>query len=276
VREGDDDALTRPHERGELVLGLRQSTGNERRPLSLEGERLARWKRVQQRRLPERHRLEPLFLPDHADLVGLPHEIGTVRHWPHQIRRDRDRLAVVDERRLDEIQAALDGRIDDRRLDRMECALRERRERAHLFDLVAPELDAERLAAGRREDVDEPAANRELAALVGAFDTFVAGERKRLGEVFEADPLARRDPNRLRPRVRRWHRLGQRRGRSGDEATGGEYIERASAFADEVRRGFEAGTPVDAPARQHRNAFVTEEPGRSFGCVTCVLILRRQ
>ena len=158
----------------------------------------------------------------------------------------------------------------------MECALRERRERAHLFDVVAPELDAQRLAAGRREDVDEPAANRELAALVGTLDTFVAGERKRLGELFEADPVARRDPDRLRPRVRRWHRLGQRRGRSGDEPAGGEDIERASAFADEVRRGFEAGAPVDAPARQHRDAFVTEEPGRAFGCVAGVLILRRQ
>jgi len=36
----------------------------------------------------------------------------------------------------------------------MQCALRERRERTHLLDLVAPELDAQRLSARRREDVD--------------------------------------------------------------------------------------------------------------------------
>ena len=276
MREGDDDALARAHERGELVLGFRQPTGDEGRPLRLEGERLARGKRVQQCRLAERHRLETLFLPDRADLVGLPHEIGTARHGPHQVGRDRDRLAVVDERRLDQIQAALGGRIDDRRLDRMQCALRERRERAHLLDLVAPELDAQRLAARRREDVDEPAANGELAALVGALDTFVARERERLGELLEADPLARRDPDRLRPRVRRRHRLGERRGRSGDEPAGGEHVERACALTDEVRRGFEAGAPVDAPARQHRDAFVAEEPGGAFGGVAGVLILRRE
>jgi hypothetical protein len=137
-----------------------------------------------------------------------------------------------------------------------------------------PRTRSERLAAGRREDVDEPAANRELAALVGALDTFVAGERKCLGELFEADPVARRDPDRLRPRVRRWHRLGQRRGRCGDEPAGGEDIERASAFADEVRRGFEAGAPVDAPARQHRDAFIAEEPRGALGGVASVLILR--
>ena len=82
----------------------------------------------------------------------------------------------------------------------MQCALRERRERPHLLDLVAPELDAQRLATRRREDVDEPTADGELAALVGALDTFVARERERLGELLEADSSAGRDPDRLGPR----------------------------------------------------------------------------
>ena len=45
------------------------------------------------------------------------------------------------------------GRIDRDLLDLTEGALGERRERADAFDLVAEELDAERLAAGRRSPI---------------------------------------------------------------------------------------------------------------------------
>ena len=60
----------------------------------------------------------------------------------------------------------------------MQRALCERRERTNRFDLVAEELDAQRLAAGRREDVDKTAAHRELAAIVDALDPLIAGVRK--------------------------------------------------------------------------------------------------
>ncbi len=183
---------------------------------------------------------------------------------------------MVGERRLDEIQAAFGGRVDDCRLERMERALRKRRERAHLLDLVAPELDAQRLPARAREDVDEAAPDGELASLVGALDTFVAGETERLGELLEADLLARCDPDRLRTSVLWRHRLCERRGRSGDEPTRSEHVECARALTDEVRRRLEAGAPVDAPTRQHRNAFVAEEPRSPVGSVARVLILRRQ
>ena len=67
----------------------------------------------------------------------------------------------------------------------MERPLGEGRERAHLLDLVAVELDAERLAAGGREDVDETAADGELAALLGALDPLVARKREVLREAVE-------------------------------------------------------------------------------------------
>ena len=67
----------------------------------------------------------------------------------------------------------------------MERPLGEGRECAHLLDLVAAELDPERLAAGGREDVDEAAADGELAALLGALDPLVAGEREVLREAVE-------------------------------------------------------------------------------------------
>ncbi len=57
-------------------------------------------------------------------------------------------------------------------------ALRERRERRHALHLVAEQLDPDRLAAGGREDVDDVAAGRHLAALVdGAADALVARTR---------------------------------------------------------------------------------------------------
>ena len=57
------------------------------------------------------------------------------------------------------------GGVERRLGDRVERALRERREGADGLDLVAEELDAERLAPRRREDVDDAAADGELAAL---------------------------------------------------------------------------------------------------------------
>ena len=46
-------------------------------------------------------------------------------------------------------------------------------EHAHLGDLVAPELDAHRVLGGRREDIENAAAHRELAALADHVDTGV-------------------------------------------------------------------------------------------------------
>jgi hypothetical protein len=68
--------------------------------------------------------------------------------------------------------------VDHCVLEWVKRALRERRERAHLLDLVPEELDAQRLAAGRREDVDKPASNGELPSVLRSLDSLVAGKRK--------------------------------------------------------------------------------------------------
>ena len=52
----------------------------------------------------------------------------------------------------------------------LERALVGDREGPDLLDLVAPELHAQRVLLGRREDVDDPAADRELAALLDQVD----------------------------------------------------------------------------------------------------------
>ena len=174
VRERDDDPVVRADEAGELVLGLGEAARRDRRPLRLELERLAARKRIELGGTLERDRLEALLLPDAPHVVGLPDEVGraidgcdeiggtgcdagpTLRRFP-EVRRALD---------VDGLDPTLGRGIDARRRDGMQRALRERREGSDLLDLVAEELDAQRLASGRREDVDDAASHGELAALV--------------------------------------------------------------------------------------------------------------
>src|SRR5207248_10342708 len=121
----------------------------------------------------------------------------------------------------------------------MERALREGREGADRLHLVPEELDPERLAAGRREDVDDAAAHGELAALVGALDALVAGEGKVLGERVDARVVAYCDLEAGRTRRGRRHALGERDRGDADQATCGQHVERPGPFADEVRRRLE-------------------------------------
>ena len=124
-----------------------------------------------------------------------PRGIGTTRS--SGIGGRRVLVFVVRERRLDEVDAAIGGRVDGRRLERVERSLREGREGADALDLVAEELDAEGLAAGGRVDVDDAAAKRELAALLGLVDALVAGERDLFGEGVDSRLVARPDQHRL-------------------------------------------------------------------------------
>ena len=121
----------------------------------------------------------------------------------------------------------------------MQRPLGEGRERAHLLDLVAEQLDAQRLAAGRGEDVDDAAADGELPALIDPVDALVAGARERLGEAVEAGLIADDEPHGPWPELRRRHPLGERGGRRADEPAGGEDVEGAGALADEMRRRLE-------------------------------------
>src|SRR5438552_3649816 len=180
VRERDDDAMACAHERGELVLRFGEPARDESRALRLEGERLALRQRIELGSATERNGIKALLLPDGPHLVALPDEVDGLRQRPNEIRRDRDRFVFAEEFRRGEIEASFGRWIDHRLVDRMERALRERRERADVLDLVAPELDAKRLASRGREHVDEATAHCELSALVGALDALVTRQRERL------------------------------------------------------------------------------------------------
>ena len=226
--------------------------------------------------LPSSDSSSAVLGPDLAHLLGLPDEIRRPVERRDEVVRDRHRLVVLAQRRLLQVEPPLGGRVDDRALDLVQRALGERREGAHGLDLVAEELDSQRLAAGRREDVDQPAADGEVAALLDAVDPLVAGERQQLGERLEPGRLAGREPDRRRPGLGRRQRLRDRGRRGADEPARREHVERPRALADEMRRRLEPGAPVHAAARQQRDALLAEEPARSLGRVAGVGVLGQQ
>ena len=78
--------------------------------------------------------------------------------------------------------AVLDGELGRGRdldlRDLPQRALGERREPAQRLDLDVEGVDPHGALLGRREDVEQPAAQRELAALLDLLDALVAGVRR--------------------------------------------------------------------------------------------------
>ena len=175
---------------------------------------------------------------DHGGLLGDEVERGAElleREDLGEARRLSPLLGGLHRRQLGEL-AVLDVELRRRRqldpLGLAERALGEGREPAHRVDLVAEQLDPDGALLGRPEDVEDAAADRELASLLDLLDPFVAGADQVLGDRAEVDLVPARDdesggPQRgvgdgLGERRRRWRRRprprprGARRGhRSG-------------------------------------------------------------
>ena len=169
----------------------------------------------------------------------------------------RPLLGSVGERRLGEqpvVGIDLGGRGQLDPLGLAERALRERREVADRLDLVAEQLDPRRLILGRGEDVEDPAADRELAAVVDLLDPLVAAAGEQLGDVAEVDLLAPREREAGRPQRRVGDRLGERHGAGDDDRR------LLVAIADE---GVEGGDPeADEVWRRRQVRLVAGPPGR--------------
>ena len=89
VRERDDDAVAGANESGELVLGLGEAAGRDRRPLRLELECLPARERVELGGAVERDRRQPFLVPDRAHVVGLPDEVRRAVDRRDEVDRDR-------------------------------------------------------------------------------------------------------------------------------------------------------------------------------------------
>ncbi len=219
------------------------------------------------------------MLPDLAYVDRLPDEVGAGGDRRHEVGGNRSRsLAglVVRKSHVLEVEPPLGRGVDRDLVDRMQGALRERREGADALDLVAEELDAERLAPGRRIDVDDASAEGELPSLLRLVDALVAREGEVFDEGVDAPVVAGANANRLGAGPGRGHALGERGSRCADEAAGGEDVEGACPLPDEVRRRLEARAPAHAPAGEERDAVVAEEPGRGLGDVARVRVLGRE
>jgi hypothetical protein len=154
--------------------------------------------------------------------------------------------------------------------------LRERGERSDLLDVVTEELDAQRLATGTREHVDEPAADRDLPALLDALDALVPGKRELLDEGVEVSRVLGRQTDRVGSLLRRRQALCERAGRDAHEPAGREHLESTGPLADEMRRGLQTRARADAAAREQRDGSGIDVPADRLGDVACLLVLREQ
>ena len=108
-------------------------------------------------------------------------------------RRDLGQLAVL--------LGELGGRRDLDPLGVAERALREGREPPQRLDLVAEQVDPHGAVLGRREQVEQPAADRELAPILDLVDALVAGGDEIHRGLVEIEQLA--DPQREAVRAQR-------------------------------------------------------------------------
>ena len=171
--------------------------------------------------------------------------------------------SVGELRQLAVLERQLGRRVELDPLRLAERALGEGREPADRLDLVAEQLQPGGPVLGRAEDVEDAAADRELAALLDLVGALVAGLDQQLGDVVEVDLLAlvedearpgaarrRGPPRRARPRWRRRPAARRRR------RLAGERVERPDPQADEVRRRRQVRL-VAGPARR-----VVADPAR--------------
>ena len=139
-----------------------------------------------------------------------------------------------------------------------ERALRERREPAQRLDLVVEQVDADRALLGRRVDVEQAAADGELAAVLDLVDAVVAGRDEVVRRLVEVEQLADAEREAVRAQRRVGHLLAQR-DRATTTTTGASRarapalqrtrVERGHAQADQVGGRREVRLVGDAAAR---------------------------
>lgn len=128
-----------------------------------------------------------------------------------------------------------------------------------LLDVVAPELDPERVLLGRREDVQDAAPDRELAALLDQFDPGVRGRRQAFHDLVQIRRLPAAQRHRLQvpqPLDLRLEHRADRRDHHADRA-------RRRVVVPGVRQAAQHGEPAAHRVAAGREALVRQRlPGR--------------
>ena len=150
--------------------------------------------------------------------------------------------------------AELGGRGDLHALGLLERALRERGEPGEALDLDVEQLAANRALLGGRIDVEDVAADRELAALLDLVDALVAAGHELVGGLLEVEQAALLDLEAVRAQVRVGHLLGER-------DRGGHERRRPGRRA--ARRARRCGGRRGAAAARDATRSACRAPGRS-------------
>ena len=273
MREGDDDAQAGAHEPEQLGLGLADAAAGERRPLRLEGRvalaagraRVTPSSRSTTRRLAHvgalagRARVARRGLGqavarrlEHA--IGLPGaDARRGRSARAPARRGRSgpgtsSSCVHSSTSAGARRASRAGCRSQRSSSASErCVKTEKRE---MRSTSSPNSSMRTGSApGRREDVEDVAAHRQLAAVADALDARVARRHERGDGLVAHELAAALDVQGRGPALARRDALDQRGRRDRHQPAGLEQPEPARALADEVRRRLEPRAVGDAARR---------------------------
>jgi hypothetical protein len=199
-------------------------------------------------------------------LVGGDHDVGVAGEQVEQLAEAIDgqqlrdvgaAVGVLERRDLGQLAVLgreLGGGGDLDPLPLAERALGEGREPAQRLDLDVEQLDADGALLGRRVDVEQPAADGELRAVLDLVDTLVARRDELDDGLVEVEQLADLEREAVRAQLGVGHLLRQRdRGHDDDGgfgARGGVQngVECCHAQAHEVRGRGEVGLVGDAAA----------------------------
>ena len=152
---------------------------------------------------------------DHLGAVG--HQVQQLAELPHgqQLGDVRALVGVLergDLRQLAMLGRELGGGRDLDHVGVAERALGEGREPAQRLDLVVEEVDADGALLRGGVDVEQPAADRELAAVLDLVDPLVARRHEVGGRLVEVQQLADAQREAVRAQLRVGHLLAQRHG----------------------------------------------------------------
>ena len=199
-------------------------------------------------------------LPGADDAVG--DQLGRQRD---EVVRDRDVFLVRPLLDVGRRAPRLAGGLQVAALELGQRALREDREARDALDLVAEQLDAHRLGSGRREDVEDVAADRQLAAVADALDARISRGHERGDRLVAHELAAALGVQGRGPALAGRDALDQSGRRDRHKPAGLEQPEPARALADEVRCGLETRAVGDAARRHEADHLRRCVPGSLVG-----------
>src|SRR4051794_18758482 len=251
LRPRDERRVARARELLELRLGLVERACGELGGLGAELDRLRAGDAGEAQRLPRDERLRdrvgrhvevvrvgvveggadvvPVIAQRGLEvLIGGDHDVGVLGEQREQLAEavDREQLGDVgaallvlergDLRELAVLGGELGGGRDLDALPLAQRALGEGREPAQRLDLDVEQLDADRALLGRGVDVEQAAADRELAAVLDLVDALVAGRDELQHGLVEVEQLADLEREAVRAQLGIGDLLGERDGGDHD------------------------------------------------------------